>query len=186
MKTLLLTLTIFLLTGGMAAKAQAVPPAALIAAKAMLRNLEHDFPAFTRQVHPTLGLTYYESGKSLHAGRAFQKSMLFASWQSGRKDAQLDSDMDSESGPYVVNTAQYIQEQARNADFAAAKDIRYNITKLPNSTDRFRKAQPGESLVSFHVNESGNDLGWNCLVLRMRKEGTNYYVSGIDYLYWTP
>lgn len=186
MKTLRIILTLVFFACGVTANAQAVPPAALTAAKSMLRNLEHDFPAFIRQVHPSLGLTYYESGKTLHGGRAFQKSVLFASWQSGRKDVQLDSDMDSEAGPYVVNTVQYIQEQLRNYDFAASKDVRFNIKKLPNSTEAFRAAQPGESLVSFHVNESGNELGWTCLVLRLRKEAATYYISGVDYLYWMP
>ena len=186
MKALRIVLTLFLLAAGIAAHAQGVPPAAMTAARSVLRNIENDFPAFIRQVHPSLGLTYYESGKTLHAGRPFQKGMLLASYQSGRKDAQLESAMDSEAGPYVVNVAEYLREQAGRYDFSNSRDVRYNIERLNNSTERVRKAATGESLVSFHVNESDNELGWNCLVLRLRQQGPNWYVSGIDYLYWTP
>jgi len=183
---LLFSIMTMLFTGGIGLQAQPVPPAVLAAARSALQNINRDFPAFIRQVHPQFGLTYYESARTVNAGRALSKGRLLASWESEKPDIDILSDYDAEKGKYVNNAAAFLRGIAAKHDFLQTDDVRYNIKGLTNSTDLFRAAKPGESLVSFHVNETGNELGWSCLVLRLRMLNGKYCISGIDYLYWTP
>jgi hypothetical protein len=183
---LLFSILTILYTGGIGLQAQPVPPAVLSAAHSALQNLNRNFPAFIRQVHPQVGLSYHESGQSVNGGRPLTKARLEASWESEKQDLKVESDYDAEKGAYVINAAAFLQSIASKHDYLATGDVRYNIRSLSNSTDIFHAAKPGESLVSFHVNETGNELGWSCLVLRLRPLNGKYYVSGIDYLYWTP
>jgi hypothetical protein len=166
-------------------QAQQVPPVALAAARSMLSNIERNFPAFVRQVHPKLGLTYYESAWTLTPEKPLTQGFLLRSWNSKKGDIKMESDNDA-SASYVTNASKFLRTVVKKKPFRSSGDIRYNIKSLQFSTDLFRKAAPGEELVSFHTTDPSSELGWSCLILRLRKTGTRYYVSGIDYLYWTP
>ncbi len=187
MKRLTLIITFLFITGGTGLQAQPVPPAALAAARSILMNLQSNFPAFLRQVHPKLGMTYHESAKTVNGGRALSRGALEASWKSGKKDIRISNDYAAGDKPeYLTNAARFLRERSQQYPFVRSKDVRYNITGLANSTDLFHKGEPGESLVSFHISDLSNELGWRCLVLRLRKSGEKYLICGFDYLYWTP
>lgn len=187
MKALLTTIAILLGTGGTVLQAQPVPPAALAAARSILTNLQRDFPAFVKQVHPTLGLSYYESSKSLNHDQSLSRTKLGVSWTSGKDDVDVTNDYGAEDKPeYITNAAAFLRQRSAAYPFLESDDVRYNIKGLAYSTDLFRGAAPGETLVSFHVTDPSNELGWHCLLLRLRQVSGTYFISGIGYMYWTP
>lgn len=146
-----------------------------------VRALASDYPAFVRLVHPLKGLVYTESGVTLADGRVFPAKALLA-----RTPVPIERHYgdDDSSRPVVVRD--YLKAVVRRHAFQRTKDIRRNITGLAHSTDVFHAAGPGETLISFHVTDPAQELAWACLVVRTQVYRGAAFVTGLDYLYWTP
>lgn len=174
-------LLVFFLACGSSLAARSQPRTAYTCSVHAVRALGRDFPAFVRLVHPVLGLAYRESGKDLGDGKPFSQAALRANAR-----VPVTASYNDEENGRPVRLRDYLQRIARSYPFAATKDIRRNIRGLSNSTDVFQPAKPGETLVSFHVTDPAQELNWRCLAVRTRVYRGQAYVTGLDYLYWTP
>lgn len=158
-----------------------------ICARRAVTALSASFSDFVKLVHPVKGLSYHEAGKEINRGLPFSCAQLQAA---ARRPASagyaITSSYNDEELGTRVNIAGYLQKVVRKHPFAVTKDVRRNITGLAHSTDIFNPAKRGQTLISFHLTDSANELSWYCLVVRTELYQGSYYVTGMDYLYWTP
>jgi hypothetical protein len=137
-------------------------------------------------VHPQNGLRFSPYVFVSRSHLAFSREKVR---RLGNSDTRyLWGEYDGTGNPIRLTWREYFQNFIYSRDFAASKEIRYNVVRnRGNTVNNLHAFYPGSIVVEYYTpgSKTYDGMDWQSLWLVFQPRGTTWYLVGIAHDQWT-